>query len=93
MPRGNRATSECWPDGTAIKEVLGAFSPATNFAASISKTYQLHADELLQLYPAGDGGQVKRSAQALPGDQFMAYSTWEWLRDAQGYGRIADFSV
>jgi len=37
------------------------------------------ADAILSLYPGATADQVKRSAQDLAGDQFIAYATWKWL--------------
>jgi para-nitrobenzyl esterase len=36
------------------------------------------ADEILRLYPGSSPDELKRSATALAGDSFIAFSTWKW---------------
>jgi len=52
---------------------------AANFAARVHALYGDHADAILKLYPAATDEQVKRAAQDLVGDRFIAYSTWKWI--------------
>jgi para-nitrobenzyl esterase len=60
--------------------IFGKDAPtAANFVAYAHTHFGDRADEFLKLYPAGDDEQAKRSAQDLAGDQFIAFSTWEWL--------------
>jgi para-nitrobenzyl esterase len=60
--------------------IFGKDAPtAANFVAYAHKHFGDKADEFLKLYPADTDEQAKRSAQDLAGDQFIAFSTWEWL--------------
>jgi len=60
--------------------IFGKDAPtAANFVAYAHKHFGDKTDEFLKLYPADTDEQAKRSAQDLAGDQFIAFSTWEWL--------------
>jgi para-nitrobenzyl esterase len=60
--------------------IFGEDAPtATNFIAYAQKHFGDRADEFLKLYPADSDEQAKQAAQDLAGDQFIAFSTWEWL--------------
>jgi para-nitrobenzyl esterase len=52
---------------------------ATNFVAYAHQHFGDRAGRFLELYPAENDDQAKRSAQDLAGDQFIAFSTWKWL--------------
>jgi para-nitrobenzyl esterase len=52
---------------------------AANFVAYAHQHFGDKAARFLELYPAENDDQAKRSAQDLAGDQFIAFSTWKWL--------------
>ena len=64
-----------------------AFSPQKPTAESLKATAQKEfgdkAAEFLKLYPSDTPEQVLRSAQDFAGDQFIAFSTWDWM-ESQG---------
>lgn len=51
-----------------------------NYRAAMQKRFGEHATEALKLYPGGTDAEVEVSGTALAGDQFIAWSTWEWMR-------------
>lgn len=52
---------------------------AANYAARIKVEYPEQAEQVLKLYPGSTEAEVVKSATALAGDRFIAYSTWKWL--------------
>jgi para-nitrobenzyl esterase len=50
-----------------------------NFAVRVRAQYGVDAGKVLQLYPGESEKEVKRAAQDLSGDQFIAFGTWKWL--------------
>jgi para-nitrobenzyl esterase len=51
-----------------------------NYRAAVQKQFGEHAKEVLALYPGRTEAQIKASGTALAGDQFIAFSTWQWMR-------------
>ncbi|MFH5882732.1 carboxylesterase/lipase family protein [Halalkalibaculum sp. DA3122] len=49
-----------------------------NYKALVNQLYGEHADKILDLYPGNTGEEVLKSATALAGDRFIAFSTWKW---------------
>jgi para-nitrobenzyl esterase len=67
-------------DEASYQAILGADPPTReNFTAHVRALYGDKADAVLNLYPGGSEAQVRRSAQDLAGDRFIAYATWKWL--------------
>jgi para-nitrobenzyl esterase len=62
---------------------------AANFVAYAHRHFGDKAGRSLELYPAENDDQAKRSAQDLAGDQFIAYSTWKWLEMQGATGKSA----
>jgi para-nitrobenzyl esterase len=52
---------------------------AKSFAEQARERYGEHAEEFLKLYPAATDEEALTSAEALAGDDFIAYSTWKWI--------------
>lgn len=51
-----------------------------NYRAAVQKRFGEHAAEALKLYPGQTEADIKASGTALAGDQFIAFSTWQWMR-------------
>jgi para-nitrobenzyl esterase len=68
-----------------------AFSPQKPTADSLKATAQKEfgdkAAEFLKLYPSGTPQQTLRSAQDFAGDQFIAFSTWDWMESQSKTGK------
>ena len=64
----------------AYTSVLGDL-PATpaNYRAAMERKLGPHAAEALRFYPGGSEAEIKTSATAFAGDQFIAFSTWRWM--------------
>jgi para-nitrobenzyl esterase len=52
---------------------------AKSFAADARKRFGDQAGEFLKLYPASTDEEARLSAEQLSGDDFIAFSTWQWL--------------
>ncbi|HEX7369664.1 MAG TPA: carboxylesterase family protein [Rhodanobacteraceae bacterium] len=50
-----------------------------NYRAAVQQAFGKRAAEVLALYPGKNQAEVKASATALSGDDFIAYSTWRWM--------------
>jgi para-nitrobenzyl esterase len=50
-----------------------------NYRAAIERRFGKHAADILALYPGHTPAQVKASARALMGDEFIALATWRWM--------------
>lgn len=59
------------------------FSPqkptAKSFAEQAEKRFGDQSAEFLKLYPASTDQEATTSAEALAGDDFIAFSTWKWI--------------
>jgi para-nitrobenzyl esterase len=64
----------------------GNVPTAENFRAQLETLYGVRAEEAAKLYK----GDVKRVAQDLASDRFIAYSTWKWL---EAHGKTAKAPV
>ncbi|MGH8190656.1 MAG: carboxylesterase/lipase family protein [Rhodanobacteraceae bacterium] len=62
---------------TALLE--GTAPTPANYRAAIDKKFGKHAGEILKLYPGHTETEVKASATALAGDEFIAFATWRWM--------------
>lgn len=49
------------------------------FVKRVREEYPELSEKVLQLYPGSTEAEVVKSATALAGDRFIAYSTWKWL--------------
>jgi para-nitrobenzyl esterase len=68
--------------------IFGKEAPtAKNFEAYARKLFGTNADAFLKLYPAATDAEARRSAQDFAGDQFIGYSTWEWLEMQRKTGK------
>jgi para-nitrobenzyl esterase len=62
------------------KSLLPSQPPTpANYRAQVEKRFGQDAPRVLKLYPGHSEAQVKASATALAGDQFMAFSVWRWM--------------
>ena len=52
---------------------------AASFKEMAEGRFGRGAAEFLKLYPASTDDEAKASAEALSGDDFIAYSTWKWI--------------
>ena len=52
---------------------------AKSFAEQARTRFGNQADEFLRLYPAKTDEEALASAEALSGDDFIAFSTWKWI--------------
>jgi len=52
---------------------------AKSFADQARARFGDQADEFLKLYPAMNDQEALASAEALSGDDFIAFSTWKWI--------------
>lgn len=50
-----------------------------NYRAAVQKRFGEHAAEALKLYPGESDVEIKSSGTALAGDEFIAFSTWQWM--------------
>lgn len=64
----------------SYKELLGdAEISQAAFKQALKKIYPDDADTVFALYEASSSEQILDAAQALAGDRFLAYSTWNWM--------------
>ena len=52
---------------------------AKSFAEQAQTRFGNQAEQFLKLYPASTDDEAVTSAEALSGDDFIAYSTWKWI--------------
>jgi para-nitrobenzyl esterase len=52
---------------------------AAGFKEMAEKRFAQNAAEFLKLYPASSDDEALVSAEALSGDDFIAFSTWKWM--------------
>jgi len=75
-------------DEMGAQMFFGKDQPSADvFKTKIGERYKDNADRVLELYPAATDAQAMQSAQALSGDQFIAYSTWKWLELQRSTGQ------
>lgn len=67
------------------------FSPqkptAESMKANAEKQFGDKAPEFLRLYPTNTPEQTNRSALDFAGDQFIAFSTWDWIESQSKTGK------
>jgi para-nitrobenzyl esterase len=67
-------------DESNYRAVMRNLPPtAGNFAVRMREQYGADADTALKLYVGESDDQVKRAAQDLASDQFIALGTWKWI--------------
>jgi para-nitrobenzyl esterase len=67
-------------DEGKMQVLLAAQKPtAKSFADQAHTRFADQADEFLKLYPARTDDEALTSAEALSGDDFIAFSTWKWI--------------
>ena len=63
----------------AFQSILGDVAPSiANYKSMLKALYPEQHKEVFALYPAKTVSQVKDAAQALAGDRWLAFSTWNW---------------
>ena len=60
---------------------------ADSMKANAQKEFGDKAAEFLKLYPTGTSDQLQRSVMDFAGDQFIAFSTWEWIEEQAKTGK------
>ena len=69
--------------------ILGQDAPtAANFRTHLQTLYGAHADQMAKLYVGSSDAEVKRAAQDLASDRFIAFSTWKWLEMQQKTAKV-----
>jgi para-nitrobenzyl esterase len=69
--------------------ILGQDAPtAANFRTHLQSLYGAHADQMVKLYAGSSDAEVKRAAQDLASDRFIAFSTWKWLEMQQTTAKV-----
>lgn len=64
----------------AFDDILGETPPTvTNYKNALMFLYPNQHQTVFELYPAKTPEQVKDAAQALAGDRFLGFSTWNWM--------------
>ena len=67
-------------DEANSRAVLERDAPtAANFRKHLESLYGANADQMARLYAGSSDAEVKRAAQDLASDRFIAFSTWKWL--------------
>jgi para-nitrobenzyl esterase len=61
------------------KGILGDNDPnPDNYAQALNRIFKGKTNEALKCYPGSNPEEIMKSATALAGDRFIAYSTWKW---------------
>ncbi len=77
-------------DQGKMTELLAPEKPTAKSFAELAQTrFGDQASEFLKLYPATTDRQAVLSAQALAGDDFIAFSTWKWTEMQARTGNAA----
>ena len=64
---------------SGYRSILGTNEPTPeNYLKALQSLYGDKASDALKYYPATSADEVLKSATALSGDRFIAYSTWKW---------------
>jgi para-nitrobenzyl esterase len=80
-------------DEGKINVLLNPNKPtARSFAEQARARFGNAAPEFLKAYPAENDAQAVASAEALAGDDFIAYSTWKWLNEQVETGAAPVFA-
>jgi para-nitrobenzyl esterase len=67
-------------DEQGYRNLLGRDAPTPeNFRAHLQTLFGARAEEAARLYAGTTPDEVKRAAQDLASDRFIAFSTWKWL--------------
>lgn len=61
---------------------------AKSFADQAHTRFGERADAFLKAYPANTDDEALLSAEALSGDEFIAYSTWKWIDTQAKTGKV-----
>jgi para-nitrobenzyl esterase len=79
-------------DEGSSKAIFKADPPtAANFATRAKELFGDKADAFLKLYQGATDEQAQRSAQDLAGDQFIGFSTWQWLEMQAATGKSPEY--
>lgn len=64
----------------SYRDILGnAEISLASYKQALERVYSDDAEKVFTLYPASTKTQILDAAQALAGDQWLAYSTWNWM--------------
>jgi para-nitrobenzyl esterase len=67
-------------DEQTYRSILGGDEATPgNFLTHLRSLYGDRGEAILKLYPASTADQVRRSAQDLASDRFIAFGTWKWM--------------
>jgi para-nitrobenzyl esterase len=69
--------------------VLGKDAPTEdNFRKHLDQLYGAHAAEVAKAYAGSGDTEIKRAAQDLASDRFIAFGTWKWLEMTAKTGKV-----
>lgn len=64
----------------SYRDILGnAEISLASYKQALERVYSDDAEKVFTLYPASTKTQILDAAQALAGDRWLAYSTWNWM--------------
>ncbi len=64
----------------SYRDILGnAEISLASYKQALKRVYPDDAEKVFTLYPASTKTQILDAAQALAGDRWLAYSTWNWI--------------
>ena len=76
-------------DESGYGSVLEKDAPtAANFLTHLQSLYGANAGRIAKLYSGSSDAEVKRAAQDLASDRFIAFSTWKWLELTAKTGKL-----
>jgi para-nitrobenzyl esterase len=61
---------------------------AENFRKHLDQLYGANAGQIAKLYSGSNEADIKRAAQDLAGDRFIAFGTWKWLEVTAKTGKV-----
>jgi len=62
---------------------------AENFRRHLDEFYGANAGRVAKLYSGADEAEIKRAAQDLAGDRFIAFGTWKWIEMTAKTGKVS----
>jgi para-nitrobenzyl esterase len=64
---------------------------AENFRKHLDQLYGANAEQVAKLYSGSSEAEIKRAAQDLASDRFIAFGTWRWLEMTVRTGKVPVF--
>ena len=75
-----------WNNDEGFNLGLDVRLPGHAYVDVVRETFGAAADDILQMYPAGDEATTKASARALGGDARNAHAAWAWIEEQKTFG-------